>query len=91
MMRRSGYISVAAGVLMTALAVAGPSMMSAANASDITTTAESTFVLAQESQTSGSSTRVSGRSVRGMIGLAALAIGGVGWVIKKMTGGGSQE
>jgi hypothetical protein len=90
-MRKCGSYSVAAGVLFAAIAVAGPSMMSAADGRDIALTAESTLILAQESQTSGGSTRITGRSVKGMIGLAALAIGGVGWVIRKISGGGSQE
>ena len=49
--------------------------------------AGNTLILAQQSDTSSSSPRIRGRSIRGIIYLVVAVIGGIGWVIKKLFGG----
>ena len=40
---------------------------------------------------SGSSVRLRGRSIRGLISLGILGVAGIGWVLKKLTGSGSDD
>ncbi len=50
---------------------------------------DSLTILAQyDDDRSGSSVRLRGRSIRGLISLVVLGIAGVGWVFKKLFGGG---
>lgn len=90
-MNRALFLLMSAAVVMLVLMV-GLAPEAAANdvsPSDTVSSIniDSLTVLAQSSdESSGSSTRIRGRSIRGLISLVVLGAAGVGWVFKKLTG-----
>lgn len=81
-------VAVFVGLLIVVVSPQAATAADTASDGIFAQTADLVPMLAQDSE-GGSSVRITGRSIRGLISLGVLVVGGIGWVVKKIVGGGN--